>query len=75
MFEEHKLFDLFKSLEPEQQHEAIDFMEFIKQRKNKTENQLQEQKRPQLTFGCMKGIVKYMADDFDAPLEDFAEYM
>ena len=26
-------------------------------------------------FGCMKGIVKYMAEDFDAPLEDFAEYM
>ncbi|OFX27160.1 MAG: hypothetical protein A2033_04115 [Bacteroidetes bacterium GWA2_31_9] len=26
-------------------------------------------------FGCMKGVVKYMADDFDAPLNDFKEYM
>jgi len=25
-------------------------------------------------FGCMKGKM-WMADDFDAPLEDFKEYM
>jgi len=33
---------------------------------------------PQLTprqFGTMKGTVLYMAPDFDAPLEDFKEYM
>lgn len=26
-------------------------------------------------FGSAKGIILYMADDFDAPLEDFREYM
>jgi hypothetical protein len=26
-------------------------------------------------FGSMKGLVEYIADDFDAPLEDFKEYM
>lgn len=26
-------------------------------------------------FGCMKGLVISMADDFDAPLADFQEYM
>ncbi|HEX8237169.1 MAG TPA: DUF2281 domain-containing protein [Abditibacteriaceae bacterium] len=26
-------------------------------------------------FGSAKGIVLYMAEDFDAPLEDFKEYM
>jgi hypothetical protein len=26
-------------------------------------------------FGGLKGFVKYMADDFDAPLEDFKDYM
>ena len=26
-------------------------------------------------FGSAKGIILYMADDFDAPLEDFGEYM
>lgn len=25
--------------------------------------------------GGLKGFVKYMADDFDAPLEDFKDYM
>jgi len=25
-------------------------------------------------IGGLKGLVKFMADDFDAPLEDFAEY-
>ena len=26
-------------------------------------------------FGCMKGLVVSMADDFDAPLDDFKAYM
>jgi len=25
--------------------------------------------------GFMKGLVKYMADDFDGPIEDFKDYM
>lgn len=31
-------------------------------------------KKP-LQRGSMKGLVVYMADDFDAPLDDFEEYM
>ncbi len=26
-------------------------------------------------FGSAKGLIIYMADDFDVPLEDFREYM
>lgn len=26
-------------------------------------------------FGCAKGIVEYISDDFDAPLDDFQDYM
>jgi len=26
-------------------------------------------------LGALKGLVKYMADDFDAPLDDFKDYM
>lgn len=26
-------------------------------------------------FGAMKGFVTHIADDFDAPLEDFKDYM
>lgn len=31
--------------------------------------------KKQRTFGSMKGLVLYMAEDFNAPLEDFNEYM
>ncbi|MEO8649317.1 MAG: prevent-host-death protein [Acidobacteriota bacterium] len=31
-------------------------------------------KKP-LQFGSMKGLVLYIADDFDAPIEDFEKYM
>ena len=32
------------------------------------------EKKP-LQRGSMKGLVLYIADDFDAPLEDFEDYM
>jgi antitoxin (DNA-binding transcriptional repressor) of toxin-antitoxin stability system len=31
--------------------------------------------RPVRKLGTLKGTVLYMAPDFDAPLEDFKEYM
>ena len=30
---------------------------------------------PKRRFGSMKGFVTFIADDFDAPLEDLNEYM
>jgi hypothetical protein len=40
-------------------------------------SQLQINKKPasKRQFGCMKGLVVSMAEDFDAPLNDFKEYM
>ena len=39
---------------------------------------LENQKKPKMSrkemFGCMRGQFK-MADDFDAPMEDFKDYM
>ena len=26
-------------------------------------------------FGCMKGLVSYMSDDFNEPIDDFKDYM
>lgn len=26
-------------------------------------------------FGCAEGMVEYIAEDFDAPLDDFQDYM
>ncbi len=31
--------------------------------------------RPARKLGTLRGTVRYMAPDFDAPLEDFREYM
>ncbi|HEY4194056.1 MAG TPA: DUF2281 domain-containing protein [Mucilaginibacter sp.] len=31
--------------------------------------------RKRMKFGDLKGFVKYIADDFDEPLEDFKDYM
>jgi len=31
--------------------------------------------KPQRKLGTLKGTVLYMAPDFDAPLDDFKEYM
>ena len=31
--------------------------------------------QPQRKLGTLKGTVTYMADDFDAPLDEFKEYM
>ena len=34
-----------------------------------------EPEKPRRQLGTMKGSVLYMAPDFDAPLDDFKEYM
>ena len=34
-----------------------------------------EQPKTKRQFGSGKGSVLYIADDFDAPLDDFADYM
>lgn len=31
--------------------------------------------KPKRRFGSMKGLVVHISDDFDAPLEDFDDYM
>ncbi len=58
-------------LEPEAEKE-LDKLE--NQKLIKIEKPKKAKKKP-LQFGSMKGLVLYMADDFDAPLEDFGEYM
>lgn len=52
----------------------LDEMESKKLVKLSKQGQNGEEKKP-LQRGSMKGLVIYMAEDFDAPLDDFAEYM
>jgi hypothetical protein len=55
-------------LPPIAQREISDYIEFLLQKYRKD-----KPKKP--FFGCMKGTVTYMSDDFNAPLDDFKEYM
>jgi len=48
--------------------ELYDFAEFLL-----LKHKSAERKHP--SFGCMKGMLKYMSNDFNEPLEDFKEYM
>lgn len=46
--------------------ESLELIEVVKNDKPR---------KPKRQFGSMKGLVEYIADDFDAPLDDFKEYM
>ena len=61
------LYTKISPLSPSKIKEVNDFVEFLKSKQKK--NKIKERK-----FGCAKGLI-VMHDDFDAPLEDFKEYM
>ena len=65
---EHKL-SLIRQIDQLPEESLIELEKLI--------SQLQISKKPvsKRQFGCMKGLVISMADDFDAPLDDFKEYM
>jgi 3-methyladenine DNA glycosylase Tag len=50
------------------QQELSDYIEFLLRK-----YQADHQEKP--FFGCMQGTVTWMSDDFNAPLDDFKEYM
>lgn len=63
-----QLYSKLSSLPPDLKAEVNDFIDFLLSKKEKK----LPKKKPK--FGCVKGQIK-MAPDFDAPLDDFKEYM
>lgn len=59
-------------LPPHKMEEVMNFIDFLLN-KEVTKKEIPTQRRKP-KFGCAKGTFK-MSDDFDAPLEDFNEYM
>ena len=59
------------SLPEDVRKQVMDFIEFLMNRKQEKPNDSTPKKRP---IGLMKGKIR-MSDDFDAPLDDFKEYM
>ena len=64
-----QLYQKYQALPPVYQAEVADFVEFLATRK--AINKPNERKTP--VFGSAKGQFQ-MSPDFDAPLDDFADY-
>ncbi len=58
---------MFHQLPPDKKQAALNYIEFLIYKYGT------QKKHPKA--GTMKGIVTYIAKDFDAPLEDFKDYM
>jgi len=68
MSQEKHAMEIFQRLPADKQSQAIDFLEWLEAKNQKPAQTVQR-------VGSMKGLVEYISEDFDAPLEDFAEYM
>lgn len=62
------LYNKINSLPENLKEEVRDFVEFLETKTKKNAG-----KRPRV-FGSLEGKIR-MADDFDAPVEDFRDYM
>lgn len=69
---ETKILESLQQLPDSLQQEVLHYIEFLKTRYTQSEPQLENPKKRQA--GRLKGKI-IMADDFDAPLEDFKDYM
>ena len=65
------LADRAKGLSQESILDVAKYIDFLKSKQTKKRKESQMMDR----FDCLAGGLKYIADDFDAPLDDFEEYM
>jgi len=63
----NKIFEEVKSLSPEDRRRLLERLE--------QDEELATHDTPVRRPGTLKGTVKYMAPDFDEPLDEFKEYM
>jgi hypothetical protein len=63
-----------EKLPADKKKEVEDFVDFLIAKSN-PEVEISSNEKPKSGFGSMKGLIKFMAEDFDAPLEDFKDYM
>ncbi len=63
-------------LPPDLQVEVLEYIAFLDFKKAKSQP-VSEDPFPRLPnkFGAGKGLITYIAEDFDAPLDDFKDYM
>jgi hypothetical protein len=68
------LLEQYRSFPKELQIAVSSYFEVLSQNYNLYVNQALENKNIR-KFGILKNGIKYMATDFDEPLEDFKDYM
>lgn len=56
------------------QNEVLDFIDFLSERYNRKQAEVENPKKKRGSLGVLKGKIS-MADDFDEPLEEMKEYM
>lgn len=66
--EPHQLIEKVKKIPPAYQQEVEDFIDFILEKK------VSKSDKPKRKLGLLKGKLK-MDSNFDAPLDDFKDYM
>ena len=64
----------WRMLSPSNQKQASDFVDFLLSRQQQSA-EFSPKSRPELQLGIWKDEPFYISDDFDAPLDDFKEYM
>lgn len=70
-----QIIKLFDSLPEQYQLEVMHFIEFLMQKSQvKSSKEIDLSEKRKRHFGHAKGKIR-MASDFDAPLEDFKDYM
>ena len=77
MTQQAELFRNIEKLPPQDFGQVIDFVGYLQHRAqngNKSLDTTNGEAPKERVFGCAKGQFR-MADDFDAPLEDFKDYM
>lgn len=72
MIDEQVLIKEIHTLSDKLKEEVLHYVQFLKQKQ--TAQNEPSQPRKKRKAGSAKGEI-FMADDFEAPLEDFAEYM
>ena len=66
--------EIYERIEQLTEEQLKKLQAIVDQEFENNDNQKAKSKHRDL-FGSMKGVVTYMADDFNEPLDDFKDYM
>lgn len=72
--EEKLLLTQFHKLSSNLQEEVLDFIAFLLQ-KEKEKKPAENGNYSSRKAGSLKGVILYMAEDFNAPIDDFQDYI